>query len=66
CGPNESKETIEEVEEVVVPDNTLTEEERSEGWMLLFDGQSMEGWRAFNGDTTPSNWIIEDGAMKGL
>ncbi|MCI4646874.1 MAG: hypothetical protein MRY85_01600, partial [Phaeodactylibacter sp.] len=24
-------------------DNTLTEAEKTEGWMLLFDGQSTEG-----------------------
>ncbi|MCR9082037.1 MAG: DUF1080 domain-containing protein [Cyclobacteriaceae bacterium] len=67
CAPSSEKE--EEVvteEEIVIPDNSLTDEERADGWMLLFDGESMEGWRAFNGDTTPSNWIIEDGAMKGL
>ena len=67
CGPKATEETAEAVvEEVVVPDNSLTEEEKAEGWMLLFDGTSMDGWRAFNGDSTPSNWIIEDGAMKGL
>ena len=47
-------------------DNVLSPEEQAEGWMLLFDGKSMQGWRAFNGDTTPANWIIEEGAMKGL
>lgn len=67
CASEKEAET-EEVEEVsaVVADNRLTEEEKNEGWMLLFDGESMDGWRAFNGDTTPPNWIIEDGAMKGL
>jgi hypothetical protein len=68
CGPKASEDSLDELaeSEVVMPDNSLTEEEKSDGWMLLFDGQSADGWRAFNGDTLPSNWIIEDGAMKGL
>ncbi|GAB3665599.1 DUF1080 domain-containing protein [Echinicola sediminis] len=53
-----------EVEEI--KDNTLTAAEKADGWKLLFDGTSLDGWRAFNGDTLPPNWIIEDGAMKGL
>ena len=67
CGPKTTGETAEVTEEeLVVADNSLSEEEKSAGWMLLFDGTSMEGWRAFNGDSTPPNWIIEDGAMKGV
>ncbi len=25
-------------------DNELTEQEKKEGWILLFDGQSLAGW----------------------
>jgi hypothetical protein len=65
CSPKATdKEQV--VEEPLVLDNTLTEEEKAEGWMLLFDGMSADGWRAFNGDTLPANWIIEEGALKGL
>lgn len=67
CGPKPAENTEELTEVVEAPlENALTADERAEGWMLLFDGKSMDGWRAFNGDTMPSNWIIEDGAMKGL
>lgn len=67
CGPKPAEDTSEEVvAEEVVMDNSLTPDEKAAGWMLLFDGQSLDGWRAFNGDTTPSNWIVEDGVMKGL
>lgn len=44
--------------------NTLTNKEKSEGWMLLFDGKNMEGWRQCNKTEMAKNWIIEDESMK--
>ncbi|MDR2056835.1 MAG: DUF1080 domain-containing protein [Dysgonamonadaceae bacterium] len=44
--------------------NTLTEKEKSEGWMLLFDGKSMDGWRQCNKTEMAKNWVIDDEAMK--
>lgn len=36
-----------------------------EGWVYLFDGKSMEGWRGYNKETFPGEgWIVEDGALK--
>lgn len=32
-------------------------------WIYLFDGTSTEGWRAFNGDSLPPQWVIKDGAL---
>jgi hypothetical protein len=67
CSPKSSENAAAVDSLAVAPlDNVLSPEEQAEGWMLLFDGKSMQGWRAFNGDTTPANWIIEEGAMKGL
>lgn len=44
--------------------NTLTEQERSEGWRLLFDGASFDGWRGIGRDEIPAaHWTIEDGAI---
>ena len=45
--------------------NRLTPEEKSAGWILLFDGTSMKGWvdpRQYNppGDA----WTLEDGCLK--
>lgn len=59
------EEELAAVEDVAM-DNSLTEEEKGEGWMLLFDGESMAGWRAFNGEGLPDSWVVEDGAMKAL
>jgi hypothetical protein len=35
----------------------------SNDWIYLFDGTSTEGWRAYNGDELPSQWLIKDGAL---
>ena len=40
-------------------------EEASE-WIVLFDGSSTEGWRGFNQESLPENWVIEDGTLKSL
>lgn len=29
-------------------------------WIVLFDGTTTEGWRGYNMDSLPSQWIIED------
>ena len=43
--------------------NTLTAPERSEGWRLLFDGKTTNGWRGYKQQTMPSGWEIVDGAL---
>ena len=56
-----------EVRLTEVAPNTLTETEKSEGWTLLFDGASTEGWRAFRGETFPSKgWTVRDGTLTVL
>ena len=44
--------------------NTLTSQEKKDGWALLFNGIDFTGWRQCNGTEMPKNWIIEDNAMK--
>ena len=68
CSPKsqESASGLDSLGTVAQSENALSPEEQAEGWILLFDGQSMQGWRAFNGDTTPANWIIEEGGGTGI
>lgn len=40
--------------------NRLTEVERAEGYALLFDGRSLDGW-----DGNPNLWSVRDGAIVG-
>ena len=49
------------VEETV--DNTLTADEAAEGWELLFDGTTIDKWRAFRGETVPPGWTAQDGTL---
>lgn len=45
--------------------NTLTPAERSEGWTLLFDGASAEHFRAYRGESFPSQgWAVVDGTLR--
>jgi hypothetical protein len=43
--------------------NTLTEAERAEGWVLLFDGETTAGWRNYRADTLGRGWQVVDGAL---
>jgi 3-keto-disaccharide hydrolase len=43
--------------------NTLSKEEKKEGWKLLFDGKSTKGWRNYNSDKIGSAWKVSDGAL---
>ena len=45
-------------------DNVLTPEEKKAGWVLLFDGHSMRGWRDPAKENPPGDsWAIEDGCL---
>ena len=44
--------------------NTLTNEEKAQGWILMFDGKTSDGWRGYNKTNFPPDWIVEDGALK--
>jgi hypothetical protein len=44
--------------------NQLSADEKAEGWVLLFDGETSNGWRGVNKPNFPAAWVIEDGALK--
>ena len=44
--------------------NKLTKEEKSDGWQLLFDGKTLNGWRDYNGDKLTAPWFATDGTIQ--
>jgi hypothetical protein len=43
--------------------NTLTEEEKKDGFVLLFDGKTSDGWRGYKKDVFPDRWLVEEGTI---
>jgi hypothetical protein len=43
--------------------NTLTDKERADGWKLLFDGKTTQGWRKYKGKEVPDKWKVVDGTL---
>ncbi|MDR1743122.1 MAG: DUF1080 domain-containing protein [Dysgonamonadaceae bacterium] len=35
-----------------------------DGYIVLFDGKTFDGWRGYGKENVPGRWIIEDGAIK--
>lgn len=45
--------------------NTLTEQEKEQGWRLLWDGKTTQGWRGAYKERFPEQgWRIEDGILQ--
>lgn len=57
------EETDESVMEEAAAPNTLSEKEKADGWMLLFNGETFEGWRGYGKETFPAAWEIVDGTL---
>ena len=43
--------------------NRLNATERAAGWQLLFDGNSLTGWRGYNSESMPTGWSAENGML---
>jgi type 1 glutamine amidotransferase len=45
--------------------NTLSEQEKRDGWVLLFDGTGTDQFRGFKQEGFPAEgWVVEDGAIR--
>lgn len=69
CNSTKKKEKKEEKKECVAKKeapcklNSLSEKEKTDGWILLFDGKTSNGWRGVNKDHFPTGWEVADGAL---
>jgi len=44
--------------------NYLTAQEKADGWILMFDGKTTNGWRGYGKPAFPdSGWVVEDGTL---
>ncbi len=43
--------------------NTLTPAEKEAGWRLLFDGETLNGWRGIHRPDVPACWGVVDGEL---
>ncbi len=58
------KETQKEVKTEVPALNTLSQAEKDDGWILLFDGITTKGWRGYGNKTFPeTGWKVDDGTL---
>ena len=65
CQPKKPVEVAEvpaEAPAVNPPATQLSDAQKAEGWALLFDGQTMEGWRTFKNKGNAS-WEVKDGSL---
>ena len=45
--------------------NQLTAAEQAAGWQLLFDGKTLDGWRAYRRETAPeAGWEVKEGTIR--
>lgn len=43
--------------------NIISDQEKKDGWTLLFDGKTMNGWHLFNRGNIPSAWSVDSGNL---
>jgi hypothetical protein len=44
--------------------NTLTPQEKQDGWQLLFNGSNLDGWHSYLQKGTGKDWAVVDGAIQ--
>jgi len=63
CQSSQKKDSTDTMDKSTSQHNTLTDAEKQDGWVLLFDGESTDGWRGYKKDNFPKAWVIDDGAL---
>ena len=63
CNDNSSEEKTEAKTATTTENPLLTSEEQKEGWQLLFDGSSTDGWHNYGGGPVGYAWKVTDGTL---
>src|SRR5215210_5909704 len=45
------------------PQNALSAQQQKDGWKMLFDGTTTNGWRGYKSDSPGSGWKVIDGSL---
>ncbi|MEQ9423080.1 MAG: DUF1080 domain-containing protein [Cyclobacteriaceae bacterium] len=59
----EESETTQEAQVEASMQNQLSEAEKADGWMLLFDGETLDGWHRFGNQEVGKLWQVVDGTL---
>lgn len=43
--------------------NTLTPQEKADGWKLLFNGKNLDGWHSYHQEGVGKDWSVKHGAI---
>lgn len=43
--------------------NMISQQQKNDGWQLLFDGKTISGWHSYGQTTAGSNWKVRDGIL---
>lgn len=67
-GSKESKTEVAKVPEYEVLDKPQADLSKfttdKDGYIVIFDGKTFDGWRGYGRDDVPTKWTIDDGAIK--
>lgn len=56
-------------DEKAITNETISDSSDAGQWKFLFNGESAQGWRAYNGtadEGLPEGWVIQEGTLKSL
>jgi Domain of Unknown Function (DUF1080) len=62
CGPKKTEESTAVSLSASSTDNKLSDAQKADGWKLLFDGKTTDGWRIFKGKENDT-WEVSNGTL---